>query len=65
MNRTTEHRIRYRRQWAQQEQRKYFQTDHGARQFLRRLCGDGRPDLAPLEHVVHEVRRVGPWEQAK
>ncbi len=61
MSRDAEYRVRFRRLWADRDQFRIFQTERGLREFIRKLEGDGRPDLQPVVELEVQMRHVGPW----
>lgn len=54
--------VRYRRRDWVSRQVRVFQSESPARRLVRKLCREGRPDLAPIVELVVERRPVGAWE---
>lgn len=62
---TEEYRITFRRAGWLQRRSVFRQNERTALAFVRKLRGNGRPDLAPVVELLVERREVGPWREVK
>jgi hypothetical protein len=54
--------VRYRRQWRESAQVRFYQSRPPADRLIAKLLSGGRPDLEPIVELVVQRRVVGEWE---